>query len=260
MFDGVRRVGAFLVGLATIVGTTIAVLSWPGTVSPPTQSQPPQNPGAKQNLNAASERNTPQASRSPSAGRSPDIGTCLSDLRVTVPCDTAHTYEVFASGSTPCSQPLLVAYLGGVFALDVLGNQIRSERLTVQGGTSCALRSAGGVPVNATARNALTTGRGDVFRGCVDKRREVYVPCSQAHTSEVVYSVTPQSNADVGCLSKAARYMGTDPLRLSDDLRVSLVEGKGRRPECHVDVLGHNVLTSSLRSIGTQALPISSSP
>jgi hypothetical protein len=185
-----------------------------------------------------------------------NLGSCLSDAREVVPCDTAHTYEIFAPGPAPCSKHLLVSYLGGVASLDVLGNEVKSVAITLQGGTECALTSSTGKLMNATARDILTTSRGDIFRKCIDLRKEIEVPCSEPHTSEVVYDAESSSGAEVNCPSKAAQYIDKDPASFASDLKVILVEVNGM-PECQVTVLGHNVLTASIRNLGTQALPIS---
>jgi hypothetical protein len=71
----------------------------------------------------------------------------------------------------------------------------------------------------------------------------------------VVYDAESLSSAEVNCPSKAAQYINKDPSSLAADLKVSLVEVNGM-PECQVTALGHNVLTSSIRDLGTQALPI----
>ena len=242
----------FCVGLAAIIVAIATVMNWPVGDKSSTASIHTSAPAAGRNSQNLLNGNS---------AVSPTInaGTCLSGDRATVPCDTAHAYEIFAAGSRSCSQQLLVSYLGGVFSLDVLDNQVRMVPINLSGGTACALTAPPGTIMSTTARDVLTTSRGDVFRECIDHVREIDVPCSEPHSSEVVYVAVSDSSAEVDCGSKAAQYMGTDPLQLARDLKVSLAKRNGQL-ECQVDVLGHNVLTSSIRRLGTQAVPISSLP
>jgi len=247
----------FLVGLATIGAAVIAIPIWSDRDSPPPQADP-RVKGVEPSVNVAPSAGSTERDAARTSPTGHGVGTCLSASQTPAPCDTAHTYEVIASG--PCSQQLLVSYLGGVSNIDVLGNQLRSESLVLQGARTCALRSAGGATMNSSVRNALASSRGDVLRRCIDGRKEVYVSCSEPHTSEVVYVYSSPDSTELNCPAKAARYMGVDPIQLANDLKVTLLEPKGRSPECHVVVAGRNVFTGSLRSIGTQALPISPAP
>jgi hypothetical protein len=76
------------------------------------------------------------------------------------------------------------------------------------------------------------------------------VPCSEPHHDEIIIERAPPGEA-VDCLARADDYLGTPFARHSDDLEL-LQQGE----QCRLAVRSSNLLTASVRGLGTSALPL----
>jgi hypothetical protein len=146
--------------------------------------------------------------------------------------------------TSDCSPDALVRHLGGVPGEDVL------RPLTIRpvgGGPACAVSDAG--PLTGPLADILLDRSGDVFRQCLDEV-DRSVPCSEPHTDEVIFQrAAPAESLD--CEARADDYLDRPFDQLSDALR--LVEAGD---SCVLEVRSANVLTASVRRLGTSALPL----
>jgi hypothetical protein len=159
-----------------------------------------------------------------------------------VACDVPHAAEVFSTSD--CSVGALLGYLGGAAGEDVL----RSDVAVQPRGSACTVAAPGLTP-SASVKDVLLDPAGDVWRRCLDEvDREV--PCSTPHTAEVIF-VQSDATEPLDCRARADAYFGRPFAQHEDDLK--LLESDST---CVVEVRGSNVLTASLRRLGSGALPL----
>lgn len=226
-------------GVATVAGLFVALQGQPAEGRGPTPSGTP----------PVSAR---QGSESPGlAGIPAKVGACLDEKAQAVACDTTHRYEVFgtAPASGTCARQDMMAYLGGSSRIDVLLAAVKPTRLTVRGSDVCAVDI--GSTLQAPVAGVLASRRGDALRRCWDSQVGAEVPCSSAHSAEVISS--PDTGTQT-CAQLAEGYLEAPLEDVRFDLRVLVVAG--HPDECRIVVLGHNVLTASVRGLGTRAVPL----
>jgi hypothetical protein len=81
------------------------------------------------------------------------------------------------------------------------------------------------------------------------------VGCDVPHTREAVAVRTAGGTSDISCQTAATAYLGIDFQRFSTELTLERsVSSLGTT--CWVKARGHNVLTESVRSVGTRSLPL----
>jgi serine/threonine-protein kinase len=221
--------GALVAVTAAVLAVVIATRPDDGTT----------DPGGPQAGGATTEPAGGAATDAPLA-----VGSCLDAGGVAVSCDSGHAAEVFsASGDCPAAD--LLAYLGGRPGEDVLRTDLV---LTALPGGGCAVRAPADL-LTAPSRDVLLGSDGDAWRRCSDAlSREV--SCAQPHVAEVVFEQSAATEP-LACADRADAYLGAPFDRVSQDLR--LVEDG---PRCVLEVRGDNVLTASLRRLGTSALPL----
>jgi hypothetical protein len=100
----------------------------------------------------------------------------------------------------------------------------------------------------------LDGSAGDAWRRCVDALRQATVACNAEHTAEYVYSAST-ATASVNCTDKASAYMNHAFADFASDLSVQKATS-GTSIACVVSVRGGDVLTGSVRRLGTGALPL----
>ena len=181
------------------------------------------------------------------------VGTCLDTTNSPAPCDAPHAYEVV--GMNSCAQADLLRYLGGVAGSDFLLPSLaptlsRSSRVK-----TCLFSNPQG-SLDGRQQDSLATTSGDRWRWCVDERLSRDVPCTQPHTEEIVGVGAGSENLD--CVSKADAYTEAAMAGASADVAVLTISRSGSDPLCAIRVRGENVLTASLRHLGTKALPMAS--
>jgi len=169
-----------------------------------------------------------------------------------------HQYEVYGYRNTDtCDTDALLRYLGGNPAIDVLRPELSATALSIGGQAVCVLKASGGGSLPLATMGILQTRDGDVLRECWDSRVESDVACSEQHTAEVV-SAGNKAHTTLSCQAKIERYIGAPMSGFKFELQVGLTGGAN--PQCRVEVLGHNVLTASVRELGTGAPPIAALP
>lgn len=181
------------------------------------------------------------------------VGDCLSDDLGAASCNAPHRYEVVALAAQ-CDDDELLRYLGGIPGTDVLGPHVEYDAQDVDGVSACLLGSDTTPLATSSARDALLGAAADGWRWCVDSRAGRDVPCSEPHKQEVVAAVAPGPEP-LDCGSRADDYMETRSANFTFQLSVS-----GRvvadQQQCVVEALGDNVLTSSIRRLRSNALPL----
>ncbi len=209
---------------------------------------------------AALEEDTPSTDMSdtfePTTGSTDaavGVGQCFTTDWARTGCDALHQYELIASEG-PCTTDQALAYLGGISGVDVLRADIAPVVRRIDGRDACALGLSEDARLTHSVRDVLQQRSGDVWRRCIDDRTAREVPCSLPHTAEVV---GPASSDDLNCAAQADTYAETSLARFSLDLFVTSRGPEGAQ-QCVVEKRGQNVLTRSLRHLGSDALPIAS--
>jgi hypothetical protein len=180
-------------------------------------------------------------------------GRCFSGPRE-VPCDTGHEFQVYSE--VPCTRESMVSFLGGAPSIEVLAPSVGPVQVELAAQPVCAVSPPADTSRAQSADGILQTSAGESWRRCIDDRTEAEVPCSGPHTGEVVYEGIPPTGEDLDCVTRAERYLEAPLQRFSFQLSVETIEIDGH-PGCIVVVLGANLLTGSIRSVGTSTLPIS---
>ncbi|MBM7806401.1 serine/threonine-protein kinase [Geodermatophilus bullaregiensis] len=245
-----RRRAAALVAAVTVVvvGVLVAVLTVRDT---PPRDDPPAAQPSTTGTSTSVEDSAPTSggptsgSGGPTSGTAPAVGACLDDGGAVTSCAVAHAAEVVATGGD-CDEAALLAYLGGVPGQDVLREVDLGAR--VVGDTPvCVVGVPAGSPAGS-AQDALLDRAGDVWRLCYDQvGREV--SCAEPHEQEVVAEGAAGETLD--CRARASAYLDRPFDQFATQLR--LPEDATR---CVVEVRGDNVLTASLRRLGSTALPV----
>ena len=184
----------------------------------------------------------------------PSVGDCLTVETAVVNCSEPHALEIVGDRNIPCDHDTLVRYLGGVGGVDVLDVNPSSGTVGITAGR-CVVALPDGAPNAVSARDALRRGRsGDVWRRCVDTAiDDDRVACSLPHTGEYI-GLVPGS---INCEEAFEAYTQLPFAQVSDRLSLARVQPSGVSSQsCRVSVLGHNVLTESLRDLRTRALPV----
>ncbi|MFF0943977.1 hypothetical protein ACFYE2_07085 [Kocuria sp. CPCC 205300] len=176
------------------------------------------------------------------------IGTCLAG-DAAVPCDTSYQEQVYAHDD--CSSGMLIGFLGGNPAVDVLRPDLETGR---QSDRACSVRVPGGM--NRSAEGVLTTESGTGWRWCRNSVTGQDVPCSDAHDEEVVSFSPRPRDQELGCRADAETYMDRGWSGVSTDLALAVVEHEAG-DLCVVRPRGNNSLDGSVRRIGTRTLPLS---
>lgn len=238
-----------LVGLLAVVipllGLLLAVLAYvkPPTADPQSGTEPrsggPTSAGAGPSSQSSA---TVQVGAAALA-----VGDCLDAAMQLSHCDAPHQAEVIDVGGA-CDHDILLTYLGGVPGDDVILSDVQPEVEATDTGDVCVVRPPAGGDSRA-AQDALLGPDHGAWRRCTDVLgREL--PCTQPHHDEVVVDSVPPGEA-IDCASRATKYLGAPYPRHADDLRV-----EQRGDECVLAARGDNVLTASVRRLGTSALPL----
>lgn len=243
-------IAGLLAALSTI--TTFVLTHRPEDAPSPT----PSSSGAIASAIATSASVTSaSASATTSAVSAWPVGGCLTAAHSPVSCDAPHVYEVIASKRS-CRADDLISYLGGAAEMDILTPGIKLTDFSLAGWSYCLVTPPASLS-SGTSRRILDGHRGDVWRRCLDSRfgnREV--PCAEPHTAEFVFSGTLKATEHLDCAKRGSSYLGADLSLYTDDLEVETATQE-TASECLLAVRGANTLTSSLRRIGTNALPLS---
>jgi hypothetical protein len=179
------------------------------------------------------------------------VGQCFSVDWTETGCNVRHHWEL-VDMDPPCNPEQALSYLGGIPGIDVLAVDVEPVAHRVGGQGACFLGLPGGDALTTSIRDALRERTGDVWRWCIDDRVAREVPCSAVHTAEVV---GPPASGDLTCPAQADRYAETSLSRFSLDLSVSSRGPEGHE-QCVIAVRGENVLTHSIRHLGSGAPPI----
>jgi hypothetical protein len=183
-----------------------------------------------------------------------EVGSCL-DNGARVSCEASHASEVISDGPN-CGVSEFVKYAGGDPSVEIVRRTLRYAPLP-KAPTSCVATFP--TAVMATQQNALQSRAGDWLRLCFDSSTASEVGCNSSHSAEAVGLREGGSLQPMACDERATAYLGSPFTRYQDQLRVDREQITGGAV-CWVTVLGHNVLTASVRSVGTKNLPIAASP
>ncbi|MGV1010068.1 MAG: hypothetical protein ACOYBY_15920 [Dermatophilaceae bacterium] len=237
--DGNRRrfvavVSTIAVTLAVVIGVTLLLTREVGVgVGVPTPT-------------AASTSSGSQATSDVAAAVA--VGACLAAGK-TVACDSPHEFEVIAKAT--CRQADLLQYLGADPAVDIVGADLGLEP-GPQG--TCVVKPP--ATLSTSLRNALLgsvgTGR---WRVCFDSGTGWRTTaCDAKHTAELVYLRASTDLTPLDCQARAQTYLGTSMTQVKDYLEVQPLDWKGQQG-CAVAVRGGaNVLTDTVRRLGTRAI------
>lgn len=176
-------------------------------------------------------------------------GTCLAEGELIVPCSATHSMEVFESPE--CSLEAMREYMGAS-AIDVLGDYASVSVLVFQENPYCVVNVSPGIDL--TLRSILLSAYGDRFRACADRRTGQDLPCSEPHTTEVVFTGSPPAGSDLDCVERADQYLDRPVKDLVSYLKV--IASPGAVSTCSVEIRGDNYLIASLRGIRESALPL----
>jgi hypothetical protein len=238
-----QRLAAVLTLLAALVSAGVALFGSPfvGAAAHPTGTPSP------------SVSST--AARTPATSGGAAAGDCLSAGRVVVSCAAPHRWQVLGGSAADCSARALVRYLGGLVPPDVIVTTV-----TRVGGDGCVFADPSGGDGTGSAAGVLAGPAGDRWRRCRDDRStRTDLGCADAHTGEYV-GLPAGAVPDLALCTRAAEdYMELAFDRVAGRLKVVPVAPPGAGPSdvsCRIDVLGHDVLTASLRRIGVNALPL----
>jgi hypothetical protein len=233
------------VPVVTVVLAALGVIAaWLGLFS----DAPGRSPGDD---SAPSTTTGPRSSAEPETSI---VGQCFKGGDQNVPCDTAHDVEVYSA--SPCSTESMVSFLGGAPSIEVLTPSAGPNEIDFGGLTGCAVSAPDGTSRSRSAAGILQSSDGASWRRCMDDRTEQEIACSEPHTAEIVFVGVPAAGESLNCTERAERYLEAQPQRFAFELVVEQTEVDGE-PACVVSVLGANVLTASVRSVGTSNLPIS---
>lgn len=201
----------------------------------------------------SSTYNAPSTSGAPPSPAIPALleGTCLVDsLDAEVPCDRAHAYEVIST--TECTTEALIRFLGGRPDVEVL--RVEPMQLAVPAEReACVVAPPSPEMTLRSVRDALQEPGGAVWRRCADARTaNDSVPCNEPHTAEFVLV---ESSTAVDCIQVSENYTGAPLSRLKGSISVETVS-YADGPHCLLVVQGGELLSDTLRNIGTATLPL----
>jgi hypothetical protein len=186
------------------------------------------------------------------------VGDCLGADRQPLPCTAVHRYEVVAIGATECNAAVAVSYLGGNPDLDIV-----RARFVLSDEHACLVADAADADRSATIKGILAAAdpaAGSPFRLCRDDRSApTEVSCDVPHTSEFVGSMGEPAPDQTHCEAAASAYLSRTFADVSDRLKVTAIPTSvpsSGAPSCVITTRGNAVLTESLRSVRTNALPL----
>ena len=236
--------------LGILVAAVFGVLTVKGGITQtnplPTATTSPAG-GSPETTEATQEEDTP----TPAPVADPKPGTCgriEDETFVSSPCDVPHSVEVIPT-SAGCGVEDFIRYAGGNPDLDVMNEDVQVEEMA----GACSARLAG-TDLQQSFKDILRQNNGIRFRECVDGQSGQVVPCSAEHTGEVVFREDPADPADLRCAERAAEYMDTSVQGHYRELKLVSTEESPRR--CVIKASGINSLTSSLRNLRANAVPI----
>jgi hypothetical protein len=250
-----RYVQLIALAVAVIAGlSTIANVWWKSNHGQTSSARPPIGISSS----APSSSSAPAGSGTPSSAShtsSPQLtSACLDTSKSLVSCDRDHQFEIFSTSGS-CTSDALIDYLGGVPGMDTLASGIHLMQLTTKGKDVCVVTPPGSA-TTYSARRVFDGAAGDAWRRCLDNRfanREV--SCAGSHTDEFVFTGVLGVGEKLDCASRATRYLGADFSIYAQDLELRTAR-QGAASQCLISVRGSNLLTASVRRVGTNALPI----
>lgn len=243
--DTVKTLAA-LAGIAALVFAAFTLFEEPNssTASPTTTQSP-----------AADATDPPVgiASPTPDAAEPSEPSQCWTATGGAVSCSQPHAVEVVAIELAECSQESLVRLMGGDPRLDVTWVAVGAQPV----GTSEACVASASEEWSGPLGDAFRGSAADALRLCEDTRSAARtVGCNVAHTVEAV-GPTQGERSVADCAAEVADYTGVPADLLDARLKVLLrTSVDGGTAACAIGVSGGDVLTSSLRSIGSKAIPI----
>jgi hypothetical protein len=239
-----------VVGACTVLGTVFAGMqvfgTEPSTPTPPAvaigEGAPAQQPVGQEGGPAKADTAT---------GQPVAVGQCLLEDSPSA-CDDGHNGQVVSLGGT-CDMGAFVRFAGGDPAREVIASSVSLRPSAASGTTVCAVRMTS--PQWVSAQGILTTRRGDFARRCFHDTPREEVGCDVPHTREAVAVRTAGGTSDINCQAAATAYLGIDFQRFSAELTLER-SMSSLGTTCWVKARGHNVLTESVRSVGTRSLPL----
>jgi hypothetical protein len=186
------------------------------------------------------------------------VGDCLGEDQHTVPCTAVHQFEVVAIDTPDCNAGVAMPYLAGNPDLDVV-----QARFVLDAGTACLVGNATDTDRSSSVKGILAISAGaagDSFRLCRDDRSSpTDVGCDVPHTGELVGSPAGTVPDQSGCEAAASSYLNLTFNDVSDRLKVTVLPTSNPTdglPHCVIAVRGNEVLTTSIRNVRTNALPL----
>ena len=183
---------------------------------------------------------------SPSAA-SPADDVCRTAADQPVDCREPHRYQTLPGN---CTLATMIDFMGGDVGREVPFAVVREAT-----GGGCIIDTRD--EVEGTAADAFAQPTDDRWRRCV--LGDDLVRCDQPHEGE--YVATGQAGkADLReCTSAADEYMGRGFDQVSELLKVVVIDEVEAEPEsarCVIMVRGAQLMTSSVRALGQNRVPI----
>ena len=231
-----------------VIAGVVAAVAGVAAVRGPSVTDPTTNDVAVPSVEPLTSTPTPTASGNLV------VGDCLDNGRLPVSsCDFGHRYEVVAVGE--CSAELLIRYLGGDPGIEILRAAHEELMIASSAQRICVVDDPTADVSIRSARDVLTTPTADGWRLCRDSRTSLdELSCAEPHTGEYVKSRTVVGTGPINCSVLAEQYMNLKLPRVSNELAVRAIRAD-TGPDCLVEVLGNNVLTKSVRNLGTKPVP-----
>lgn len=233
------------IGIGEVAASVAVIVTAVHFIAGGDDDTPGANPAPSSSVQTTEPTPTPEPT-APSAGP-----RCWTAGKAVVDCREKHLYEEIPQAPT-CTEAVVTGFLGGLPAVDVL-----VAHPAALPGVTCAFDA--GREVSDTAKDALQGDDSATWRRCIDNAKGKNVPCSQDHTGEYVATGSPRRASDADCLVAAATYLDQLPGNLTEDLTVRPIDIKTGHPDparCIIDARGNHRLTTSVRNLGTQPVPI----
>lgn len=243
-----------LAGVAVLVLMMVRPDGQEGSATPDGSTELSVNTQASVSADASPESPEASAAQTPSSTLAPSPGECWSESGEAVACAWPHTVELVPIDAADCTASALVRHMGGDPELDVTWVAVDVQDV----GESQACVASSAREWSGSLAGVFTTSSADALRVCEDAQfASELVGCDEPHTLEAVGPATAD-RAAADCEAAASTYTGVPADRLDTRLQILVRETADGLARCAIAVTGGDVLTASLRSIGSQAVPLAS--
>ncbi|MEI2775252.1 MAG: hypothetical protein V9G19_04630 [Tetrasphaera sp.] len=234
---------ALMIACGIVAAIAVGAYATAKTTGP--GNTPNHQPSATSSSGSASPMSSAQTSgNSGAAGE--DAPGCYAPDQSPVACVVEHDSEVFQA--TTCDAAELITYMGGDPGIEVLAPL---PTLTQAEPGSCRASDLSESQRTTSLARFLDTSRGSTIRVCRNSQPRDSFGCDRPHEAELIYSQAD----DVDCAAAFQEYALTPFARFDRELKLTK-ETQEARVQCWVGVRGTNLLSTSLRKLRDQSLPL----